>query len=225
MILAGGVRVNGAIVNKPSFDIVVSDRVAAEPPHPFVGRGGVKLDHAFTIWPLDVAQKTCVDLGASTGGFVDVLLRRGAGLVYAIDVGTGQLDARLRADPRVRLFERLDARVAPTVIDFSDVNFLTADLSFISLAKALGPALQAAPPGADLVALIKPQFELGPTAIGKGGLVPEALAPQALDLIAAFIAATPPWIVQATAESPIAGGDGNREFLLWARKGAGENAI
>lgn len=162
-----------------------------------------------------------LDVGASTGGFTEVCLSRGAAKVYAVDVGRGQLHSRLAADARVVSLEGLDARsLTPDMIP-DRPGLIVTDVSFIGLAKALPAALGLAGDGADLIALVKPQFEVGPERIGKGGLVKdEAVRAEALAGVAEFLSASG-WPVQASADSPIAGGDGNREWLLWARKDAG----
>ncbi len=192
--------------------------IAAVAAHPYVGRGALKLVHALTQWPLTVAGRTVLDVGASTGGFTQVVLERGAARVYAVDVGRGQLHAKLADDPRVISLEGTDARsLTPDLIALAP-ELIVTDVSFIGLAKALPAALALAPAGADLVALVKPQFEVGPDKVGKGGLVKdEAARAQALADVEAFLQASG-WTVRASADSPIAGGDGNREYLVWAQK-------
>jgi 23S rRNA (cytidine1920-2'-O)/16S rRNA (cytidine1409-2'-O)-methyltransferase len=159
-----------------------------------------------------------LDVGASTGGFTQVCLARGAVHVFAVDVGRGQLHSSLRADPRVTVLESVDARtLGPDQITHPP-QLVVCDASFIGLAKVLPAALDLAAPGADLVALVKPQFEVGPDGVGKGGVVRDPAARQAaLDAVTAWLAQRG-WPVQASAESPIAGGDGNLEFLVWAAK-------
>ena len=192
--------------------------IVAVAAHPYVGRGALKLVHALTLWPLTVAGRTVLDVGASTGGFTQVVLERGAARVYAVDVGRGQLHAKLSSDPRVISLEGTDARsLTPDLIALAP-ELIVTDVSFIGLAKALPAALALAPAGADLVALVKPQFEVGPDKVGKGGLVKdEAARAQALADVEAFLQASG-WTVRASADSPIAGGDGNREYLVWAQK-------
>lgn len=195
----------------------VLEAVAA---HPWVGRGALKLDHALGLWPVCVEGRTVLDVGASTGGFTEVCLVRGAIRVYAVDVGRDQLHARLRGDPRVTNLEATDARRLTPALVPERPDLIVTDVSFIGLAKALPAALALAAEGADLVALVKPQFEVGPERVGKGGLVTDPRAQtEALYDVQAFLGASG-WDVQATADSPIAGGDGNREFLLWAKKKA-----
>ena len=184
----------------------------------YVSRGGGKLETAMEAFGLDVTGLVALDAGASTGGFTDCLLQHGAARVYAVDVGKCQLHERLRADPRVVSLEGVDARnlAADLIPDAPDL--IVTDVSFIGLAKALPAALALAAGGADLVALVKPQFEVGPEHVGKGGLVKdEAARRRALDEVAAFLSASR-WAVREVADSPIAGGDGNLEYLLWAQR-------
>jgi 23S rRNA (cytidine1920-2'-O)/16S rRNA (cytidine1409-2'-O)-methyltransferase len=165
-----------------------------------------------------VEGRVVLDVGASTGGFTEVALSRGAARVYAVDVGRGQLHPRLAADPRVVSLEGVDARALTASLIPQAPDLVVTDVSFIGLAKALPAALALAAPDADLIALVKPQFEVGPERVGKGGLVKEEAArADALAGVAAFLAASG-WEVQASADSPIAGGDGNLEHLLWAKK-------
>jgi len=196
-------------------DDAVLEAVAA---HPWVGRGALKLAHALDLWPIAVAGRTVLDVGASTGGFTEVCLARGAARVYAVDVGRGQLHPRLAGDPRVVSLEATDARdLTPALIPQAP-DLIVTDVSFISLAKALPAALALAGPGADLVALVKPQFEAGREKVGKGGIVTdEAARAGALEGVQAFLASSA-WAIRAAADSPIEGGDGNREFLLWAQR-------
>jgi 23S rRNA (cytidine1920-2'-O)/16S rRNA (cytidine1409-2'-O)-methyltransferase len=217
-IAAGRVTADGRLVSKPSEPVNDSAVLAAEPAHPWVGRGGVKLDHALTLWPVPVEGRVVVDVGASTGGFTQVCLSRGAARVYAVDVGRGQLHPSLAGDPRVIDLSATDARLLDATLIPERPGLIVSDVSFISLTKALPAALALASAGADLVALVKPQFEAGREQIGKGGIVrDEAVRQAALASVVAWLEAQG-WMVRATADSPIAGGDGNREFLLWARK-------
>jgi 23S rRNA (cytidine1920-2'-O)/16S rRNA (cytidine1409-2'-O)-methyltransferase len=159
-----------------------------------------------------------LDVGASTGGFTEVCLVRGAARVYAVDVGRGQLHPRLGGDPRVVSLEGVDARTLTPALVPDPPQLIVTDVSFIGLEKALPAPLELAAEDADLVALVKPQFEVGPERVGKGGLVKdEAAREDALAGVVRFLE-NAGWAVQATADSPIVGGDGNREFLLWARK-------
>jgi 23S rRNA (cytidine1920-2'-O)/16S rRNA (cytidine1409-2'-O)-methyltransferase len=220
LILAGLVYCGERRLEKPGT------RVAPDAPlmvrgrdHPWASRGGIKLAHALDHFAIDPAGLVCLDLGASTGGFTDVLLARGAARVYAVDVGTGQLAWKLRSDPRVIVRERLNARElagahVPDVIDL-----VTADVSFISLTLVLPPALALVSDRAQLVALIKPQFEAGREQVGRGGIVRDPEVRQSVcERIAAWLAAQPGWRVLGVAESPITGADGNIEYLLAARR-------
>lgn len=218
-IEAGLVTVNGRTVAKPSEAVEADAEITAQAAHPWVGRGGLKLDHALTLWPVAVEGRSVVDVGASTGGFTQVCLTRGAARVYAVDVGTGQLHATVAGDPRVVELSGTDARALDATLVPEAPGLIVTDVSFISLAKALPAALALCTPGAELVALVKPQFEVGRGAVGKGGIVKDAaLQEKALADVAAWLQASG-WRVLQTADSPVAGGDGNREFLLWARKG------
>jgi 23S rRNA (cytidine1920-2'-O)/16S rRNA (cytidine1409-2'-O)-methyltransferase len=217
-IEAGGVVAAGQPVGRASDLLDEAVELAAEPAHPWVGRGALKLAHALEIWPVQVAGRVVLDVGASTGGFTEVCLHAGARKVFAVDVGRSQLHPRLVADQRVVNLQGLDARDLTSELVTEPPGLIVTDVSFISLAKALGPALDLAAPGAELVALVKPQFEVGPDRVGKGGIVKDREAQdQALADAGAFVAGRG-WRILATAESPIAGGDGNREFLLWASR-------
>ena len=185
--------------------------------HPWVSRGGVKLAHALDHFAIDAAGLIALDIGASTGGFTDVLLDRGAARVYAVDVGRGQLAWKLRQDGRVVLLERTNARYLTLRQVPEPVGLIVCDVSFIGLELALPAALGLAAPGARLVALIKPQFEVGRGRVGRGGVVrEEALQTEVCRRIEAWLAAQPGWRVLGLTESPITGADGNREFLIAA---------
>jgi 23S rRNA (cytidine1920-2'-O)/16S rRNA (cytidine1409-2'-O)-methyltransferase len=219
LIAAGVVEVDGRVVSRPAAAVAPGARLAlAGDPNPWVSRGALKLVHALDAFGLDPAGCVALDLGASTGGFSQVLLARGAAEVWAVDVGHGQLAPALAADPRLHAIEGLNARDL-TEAHVPAPEFLTADLSFIALAKALPPALVLARPGAVLVALVKPQFELGPGRVGKGGVVrdPAAVA-EAVAGVRGFLERSG-WAVLGETPSPIAGGDGNAEALVAARKG------
>jgi 23S rRNA (cytidine1920-2'-O)/16S rRNA (cytidine1409-2'-O)-methyltransferase len=218
LIAAGVVRLDGVSALKPAIRVQEGAALTlAGDPLPWVSRGGLKLAHALAVFGLDPAGAVALDLGASTGGFSEVLLKADAAEVWAIDVGHGQLHPRLRADPRLRVLERLNARDL-TAAHVPPPDWIVADLSFISLAKALPPALGLARPGAVLVALIKPQFEVGPAFVGKGGIVrdPAAIA-GARHGVREFLEGAG-WTVTGEVPSPIPGGDGNAEFLIAARK-------
>lgn len=219
-IAAGLVTINGAVAAKPSLTVACGAEVALEgPAHPYVSRGGVKLAAALERFSIDPAGKTCLDLGASTGGFTDVLLRRGAAKVYAVDVGRGQLHERISADPRVVNLEQTHAKDLSRAGIADRIDLIVCDVSFISLKKALPFALALAALEAVLVALVKPQFEVGREGIGKGGLVKAGLAEPAAQDMTRWIEGEG-WRPLGLMDSPIAGGDGNREFLLGATKTA-----
>ena len=221
LILAGQVRVNGQRVTKAGAPVAPDDQITLiEPDHPYVSRGGVKLAHALDAFGIDVSGWLALDVGASTGGFTDVLLRRGARHVVALDVGHGQLDWRLRTDPRVTVIERVNARtLSAEQLPESARAFeiATMDVSFISARQvlpAVAPLLRA---GADLVVLVKPQFEAGRDEVGKGGLVRDPdVHVRVVDEVAGAASALGLSRIAMT-ESPITGTEGNREFLLHLR--------
>jgi 23S rRNA (cytidine1920-2'-O)/16S rRNA (cytidine1409-2'-O)-methyltransferase len=219
LVLAGQVFSGEQRLDKPGRavapDIPIEVRAPAAP---FVSRGGQKLAHGLDRFRIDPAGRIALDVGASTGGFTDVLLQRGARRVYAVDVGHGQLDWRLRNDPRVVVLERTNARHLSREQVPEHVAIVTCDVSFISLELALPPALALAAPGASLIALIKPQFEVGKGEVGKGGVVRDpALHRAVCARIAAWLADRQGWQVLGVTESPITGPKGNREFLIAAR--------
>lgn len=205
-------------MEKPADLIDEAATIVAEPAHPFVGRGGIKLDHALTLWPIEVSGRVVLDVGASTGGFTQVCLTRGAAKVYAVDVGRGQLHPRLTVDERVINLEGVDARSLDQVLIAEPVHLIVCDASFIGLAKVLPAALALAAPEADLVCLVKPQFEAGPEGVGKGGIVKDPMVfIQALDQAQDWLKSQG-WTIRGATESPITGGDGNAEALVWAKK-------
>jgi len=215
-IEAGLVTADGVQVKKAAQLLSTEARVQAEPAHPYVSRGGVKLSHALEHFCFDPAGKICLDVGASTGGFTDALLRGGARRVYAIDVGSDQLHSSLRGRPDVIQLESTDARVLNRTIIRQPVQLITIDVSFISL-KLIFPSLaNVAAQGCELVALIKPQFEAGRKLVRKGIVRDKAVHDAVCDNIAAA-AEDRGWQVAGVTPSPIEGGDGNREFLLGAR--------
>jgi 23S rRNA (cytidine1920-2'-O)/16S rRNA (cytidine1409-2'-O)-methyltransferase len=218
-IRAGKVRADGKLVSKSSQMIAENAPIAYEKSHPYVSRGALKLAAALDRFDLSPAGLTCIDVGVSTGGFTEVLLERGARKVYAVDVGHGQLHAKLAADPRVILLEGVNARdLGPTHVP-EQVDAVVADVSFIGLKLVLPAALKLAQKGAWLVALVKPQFEAGRDNVGKGGIVKdEEVQAKVLQDIVDWLGGQPGWSVIGTMESPVAGGSGNREFLLAARK-------
>ncbi len=216
LIMARRVLVNGQFVDKAGATVAADDEVTvAELEHPWVGRGGMKLAHALEEFAISVEGKVCADIGASTGGFTDVMLQNGAKKVYAIDVGYGQLDVKLRNDPRVVNREKVNARYLQTDAFDEPIEFVSMDLSFISLTLVL-PAVTRFLRG-DLVALIKPQFEVGKHEVGKGGIVRDEVKRQAaVDNVVAF-ARENGFDVKGVIESPVKGAEGNVEFLMYAR--------
>jgi 23S rRNA (cytidine1920-2'-O)/16S rRNA (cytidine1409-2'-O)-methyltransferase len=217
-IAAGLVWVDGAPVRKPSDLVDTAADVSAEAPHPYVSRGGVKLAAALDAFGIDPLGKVCLDLGASTGGFTDVLLRRGAAKVYAVDVGQGQLHPNVVRDARVVNLERTDARRLDASLIAEPVDLLVADVSFISLAIALPPALDCLAQHGNVICLIKPQFEAGREHVGKGVVRDESVHRVVCDQIAALLRGLG-WTVLGIVPSPILGREGNREFLIGARRG------
>lgn len=186
--------------------------------HPWVSRGGMKLDHALTTFDIDVTGATALDVGASTGGFTDVLLTRGAAKVYAVDVGYGQLNWKLRSDDRVVVLERQNARQLTEDHIPETVEMIVCDASFIGLEKVLATPLTFAAPGAHLAALIKPQFEVGKGEVGKGGIVRDPEQHRAVCAkIETWVGGLPGWRVIGIDQSPITGAEGNIEFLIVAR--------
>jgi 23S rRNA (cytidine1920-2'-O)/16S rRNA (cytidine1409-2'-O)-methyltransferase len=216
LVLAGEVLVNGVKAQKPGQNVSPEAELQVLRPPPYVSRGGFKLAAALDHFQIAVAGRVCVDVGASTGGFTDCLLQRGAAIVHIVDVGSGQLDWKLRTDPRVVLHERLNARYL-SVADIADpIDLLVCDVSFISVTlilPALPPLLQ---PDAEMVILVKPQFEVGREQIGKGGIVrdPE-LHKAACERIESAVRGMS--YRTDIIESPILGAEGNKEFLLYAR--------
>ncbi len=225
LILAGRVLVREQKVDKPGTMVAEDSpiRLLGEDP-PYVSRGGLKLAGALEHWPIAVAGRGCLDVGASTGGFTDCLLQHGAAHVTAVDTGFGQIAMKLRNDPRVRLLERNNARyLAPGALeegrDAPALTLLAMDVSFISATLLLGPVVAAAPNLSEAVILVKPQFEAGRGHVGKGGIVRDPEAHQlAIDRVADCVR-TLGWEVVEMIPSPITGAEGNREFLLYARRG------
>jgi 23S rRNA (cytidine1920-2'-O)/16S rRNA (cytidine1409-2'-O)-methyltransferase len=216
-IAAGLVTANAAPVRKASEEIAVDAALSATPAHPYVSRGGVKLAAALDHFKFDPQGRICLDVGASTGGFTQVLLERGAKRVYAVDVGHGQLHESLRGRPEIVSSEQTDIRTLSAAQLNEPPDFVTVDVSFISLKLALPPALALAKPPAQLIALIKPQFEAGRAQAKKGIVRDPAVHAAVCDDISAFVASLG-WRVLGIIPSPIAGGDGNTEFLLGAAK-------
>lgn len=216
-IEAGGVSANGAIVGKPSDLLDEDAALEVTPPHPWVSRGGVKLAAALDAFGIDVSGRVCLDVGASTGGFTHVLLDRGAALVYAVDVGSGQLHVSLKSDDRVVSLERTDARTLTRELIPRPPSLLVCDASFIGAAKVLAVPLSLADKSAELVTLIKPQFEAGPNA-GKGGVLQEDVARAAAQSAISALEGVAGFHTVAVIDSPIRGGDGNLELLLHMRR-------
>jgi 23S rRNA (cytidine1920-2'-O)/16S rRNA (cytidine1409-2'-O)-methyltransferase len=218
LILSGVVLVNGRSVQKAGAQVADNAEVSLQQPdHPYVGRGGVKLAHALDTFAIAVEGRRALDIGASTGGFTDVLLRRGAAGVVALDVGHGQLDWGLRNDPRVAVIEQANARR----LELSDlpgpVDIVTIDVSFISLRHIFPRVPAVLLPGADVIALVKPQFEAGRSEVGKKGVVRDPAVQERVVEEATASAAEVGLVRIAMAESPITGDTGNREFFLHLR--------
>ena len=223
LILAGRVLVREQKIDKPGAAVQPDAPIRLlGGDQPYVSRGGVKLAAALDHWKIDIAGTECVDVGASTGGFTDCLLQRGAAHVTAVDTGFGQIAMKLRSDPRVRLLERTNARLLEpgSLISHgeeSGPSILVMDVSFISATLLLEPVLAAAPSLVEAVILVKPQFEAGREYVGKGGIVRD---PEAHELAIAKVAdrvRSLGWVVVETIPSPITGAEGNQEFLLYAR--------
>ncbi len=217
LILAGQVRVDNQRIDKASTLVAAEAQVECDRPDAYVSRGGYKLAHALDTFRIDVTGLTALDAGASTGGFTDVLLQRGAARVYAVDVGYGQLDWKLRTDPRVVTMERTNIRYVRELPEA--VQIVTADLSFISLTLVMPAMRQFAGPGTGYVLLVKPQFEAGRAEVGKNGVVRDpAIHRRVLEKIAAHVASLGLTLRGLTA-SPILGPAGNVEFLAWCADG------
>jgi len=218
LIMARRVKVNGQFADKAGAQVLTEDLVEiTELEHPFVGRGGMKLAHALKHFSISVQGKVCLDIGASTGGFTDVMLKQGARKVFAVDVGYGQLDQSLRVDPRVVVREKTNARYLELDNFNEPVDFISIDVSFISLELILPPARKILRPGGELVALIKPQFEVGKKDVGKGGIIRDTKKrDQVVDRTRSF-ATSLGFTVAGVTESPIKGMEGNVEFLMWCR--------
>lgn len=220
LILRGFVRVDGSVCDKPSRQVMPTVNVAlAEAAPIFISRGAEKLIAALDHFGFDASHRTVLDVGASTGGFTQVLLQRGARRVYAVDVGQSQLHDSLKSDARVVSLEEQDARLLTSLIIPEPVDAVVADVSFIALSKVLPAVFHLTSHAAWLAALIKPQFELEPDSIGKGGIVRDAAARQkAVERVKDAIAAQAGWRVVGVIPSPILGGSGNEEFLIGARR-------
>jgi len=227
LILAGEVFVNGERVDKAGTAVSLTAEIELKTPMPYVGRGGFKLAGALAEFGLVVDGRVCADVGACTGGFTDVLLQQGAVRVYAIDVGYGQLDWKLRQDERVVVMERTNARYLESLPEI--VRFVCIDVSFISLRLILPAVQKWLSADGDVVALIKPQFEAGPDQVGKGGIIKEsAVHRQVLQDILQW-SRQHGFVSCGLMRSPVTGADGNVEFLVWLRlgneEGVGETAV
>jgi 23S rRNA (cytidine1920-2'-O)/16S rRNA (cytidine1409-2'-O)-methyltransferase len=224
LILAGRVLVREQKVDKPGTTVPAESPIRLlGDDQPYVSRGGLKLAEALRFWQIPIAGRACIDVGTSTGGFTDCLLQHGAAQVTAVDTGFGQIAMKLRNDPRVRLFERTNARfLEPGVLAAEkgslEPTLLVMDVSFISATLLLEPVFAAAPSIHEAVILVKPQFEAGREHVGKGGIVRDPEAHQlAIDKVASCVRSLG-WQVVETIPSPITGAEGNREFLLYARR-------
>ena len=219
LVMAGLVFSETKRLDKPGHRVAADIPLTVKgPDHPWVSRGGVKLAHGLGHFGIDPDGRTCLDIGASTGGFTDVLLQGGAARVYAVDVGHGQLDWKLSQDDRVRVLDKTNARhLTPAEVP-NPVGLIVCDASFIGLEVLLPSPMALASPGAYLVALIKPQFEVGKGQVGKGGIVrDEALHEEVCGRISGWLDGRPGWQVLGITESPITGADGNKEFLIAAK--------
>jgi 23S rRNA (cytidine1920-2'-O)/16S rRNA (cytidine1409-2'-O)-methyltransferase len=221
LIIAGLVTASGRRIDKPGTALAEdAELTVAGRDHPWVSRGGIKLASALERFAIPVGGAVALDIGASTGGFTDVLLAHGAARVHAVDVGRGQLAWKLRQDSRVVVHEGVNARYLTRAEIPEPIDLITCDASFIGLATVLPASLSLAADRAGLIALIKPQFEAGPAEVGKGGVVRDpAVRHTVCERVSAWIAAQPGWSLIGIAESPIQGPAGNREFLLYARRG------
>jgi 23S rRNA (cytidine1920-2'-O)/16S rRNA (cytidine1409-2'-O)-methyltransferase len=222
LIMAGLVFSNDRRLDKAGTGVATDMPLEVRgQPHPYVSRGGLKLEKALDQFAIPVSGRIALDVGSSTGGFTDCLLQRGAAKVYAVDVGTNQLAWKLRSDPRVMWMEKTNIRDVTRVQVPEPVDLIVCDASFIGLRTALPAALALAAPGAHLAALIKPQFEVGKGRVGKGGIVREPeLHREVVDTIVAWLGEQPGWTVLGVTDSPITGADGNREFLIAAVLGS-----
>lgn len=219
-IAAGKVFVNGEAVRKASQKIPPGADIQAEAAHPWVSRAALKLVAGLDAFGIDPAERVCLDVGSSTGGFTDVLLSRGAAKVYAVDVGRDQLHPKLQADSRVVSMEGFDARSLAAENFSEPPSLIVCDASFISLLKVIARPLALAAETSDLIALIKPQFEVGRASIGKGGLVKsDSDRERAVADVRAGLEGREGFAVRALMDSPILGGDGNKEYLVAAHRG------
>ena len=220
LVLAGRVYAGERRLDKPGLQVAADLPVSVRASEEYVSRGAHKLVAGLDAFAIDPQGLVCLDVGASTGGFTDLLLRRGAVRVYAVDVGYGQLDARLRRDGRVTVLERTNARHLTAAQVPEPIGLVVCDASFIGLRTVLPAALELTATGAALVALIKPQFEVGKGRVGKGGVVRDpALHDEVCAAVASWLGGLPGWTVLGIVPSPLLGPAGNREFLIGGRKG------
>ncbi|HXH83880.1 MAG TPA: TlyA family RNA methyltransferase [Candidatus Tectomicrobia bacterium] len=218
LVLAGDVLIDGQRVAKVSALVPEDAEIEIRGRSPYVSRGGEKLVHALDHFNVAVAGRTCIDVGASTGGFTDCLLQRGAARVYAVDVGTGQLDAKLRKDPRVTVMEKMNARTLDPRLFDEPPSLAVVDVAFISLEKVLPAVFAVLAPRSEVVALVKPQFEVGREQVGKGGVVRDPALHRAVVQRLARYAVLRGWHVLGVTASPLRGPKGNREFFLHASR-------
>lgn len=217
LILAGKVRVDGRRVDKPGRMVHPANRIELEQPLKYVSRGGLKLEAALAHFGINVADRVCLDVGASTGGFTDCLLQHGAARVHAADTGAGQIDWKLRTDARVVLHERVNARYLEPAEIGEPVDVIVCDVSFISVTLLIPALARVLAPGGDWVILVKPQFEAGRELVGRGGIVRDPIAHRmACDRVIAALQSA--GFQTQLMDSPITGAEGNREFLVHARQ-------
>lgn len=219
LILAGEVLVNDQVISKPGQVVNEDSVIRVKTPPKYVSRGGFKLEGALEQFQIDPADKICLDIGASTGGFTDCLLQQGASKVYAFDVGTNQLVWKLRSDPRVVCRENYNMRYLKPEDVADPIDLIVTDVSFISLTLVLAPAFEVLKSGGEALVLIKPQFELSREEVGRGGIVREPeLRQKACQKIQDFVKQQAGWVWKGLTESSIKGTDGNQEFLAWIGK-------
>jgi len=217
-IKAGKVTIDGRVVLKPASKVSDNQHIIAEQEFPWVSRGGQKLAYALEVFKVSAKDRICLDIGSSTGGFTDVLLNGGAAKIYAVDVGRDQLNQKLRANPKVISMEQTDARQLSREMLDELPDLFVCDASFISLIKLLETPLSFANPGAELITLVKPQFEVGRDYVGKGGIIKDQVRTQeSIQDVLEFITALG-WRIAGRDTSPIKGGDGNTEYLIYAVK-------
>jgi len=218
LILAGKVRAGEKLITKPGQLVPEAENIQLLEDLKYVSRGGYKLEHALDQFGVKVEKRIILDVGASTGGFTDCLLQRGAGHVYAVDVGYGQLSWKLRQDPRVTVFERVNARYLEKRMFYEEIDLAVMDVSFIGAQKILKPLLSIT---SEIILLLKPQFEAGPEDVPRGGIIRDSSVHR--KVLLSFYRHLEPWKIQGLIDSPILGSSGNREFLVHLRKNHGWN--